>query len=53
VNSHIRWMRNAPAATAIGCGLIASLIARAIIVAVQIFGANLTASYTTITNAVL
>jgi Flp pilus assembly pilin Flp len=46
-------MRNAPAATAIGSGLIASLIARAIIVAVQFFGVNLTASYTTITNAFL
>jgi Flp pilus assembly pilin Flp len=46
-------MRNASAVTAIGCGLIASLIVRAIIMAVQFFGVNLTASYTTITNALL
>jgi hypothetical protein len=34
-------------------GLIASLIARAIIMAVQFFGVNLTASFTAITSALL
>jgi len=46
-------MRNASVATVIGCGLIASLIARAIIMAVQVFGVNLTASFTAITSAIL
>lgn len=53
MNSQIRWMRNASTTTALGSGLIAFLIARAITAVVQLFGVNLAASYTAITHALL
>jgi pilus assembly protein Flp/PilA len=51
MNLLARFMQNESATTAIEYGLIASLIAGAIIATVQLLGVNVSAMYTAIANA--